>query len=66
MSRLVNLEVATTEVLDRCPFCGRDYARMCKDHPADFYFYVQCKCCYARTASEYDEKSAARNWNRRK
>lgn len=59
-------EVSTSIELRECPFCGRHYAAMCKDHPADFYFYVQCKCCYARTAREYDEKSAARNWNRRK
>ncbi len=58
--------VATNEELNRCPFCGRDYAQMCKDHPTDFYFYVKCGCCGARTACEYDEKEAARNWNRRK
>ena len=58
-------EVATDEELDACPFCGRYYARMYKDHPTDFYFYVRCGCCGARTQSEYSEKEAANRWNMR-
>ena len=60
------MEVATTIELEPCPFCGRRYAQMCKDHPTDFYFYVKCWCCGARTQSEYTEEEAARRWNRRK
>ena len=59
-------QVPTTEELERCPFCGRGYAEMHKDHLTDFYFYVQCGCCGARTQSEYSEKEAARRWNTRK
>ena len=60
------MEVSTTIDLAPCPFCGRYYARMYKDHPTDFYFYVRCWCCGARTQSEYSEEEAAKNWNRRK
>ena len=59
------MEVHTTIELDPCPFCGRHHARMCKDHPADFYFYVKCQYCGARTQSEYSEEEAAYRWNRR-
>jgi Lar family restriction alleviation protein len=60
------MEVSTTIELESCPFCGRHYAQMCKDHPTDFYFFVKCWRCGARTQSEYTEEMAARRWNRRK
>lgn len=60
------MEVPTTIELEPCPFCGKHSARMYKDHPTDFYFYVMCWRCHARTASEYTEEEAAKNWNRRK
>lgn len=60
------MEVSTTIELAPCPFCGRHYARMYKDHLTDFCFYVKCWCCGAQTQSEYSEEGAAKNWNRRK
>lgn len=59
------MEVATSIKLAECPFCGQNRAGMYKDHPTDFYFYVKCKYCGVRTASEYSEEEAAKNWNRR-
>lgn len=59
------MEVSTTIKLEPCPFCG-GLATMNKDHPTDFYFYVMCWKCHARTCSEYTEEEAAKNWNRRK
>ena len=32
---------------------------MNKDHPTDFYFFVRCWCCGARTQSEYTEEELA-------
>lgn len=58
-------QITTTEELDSCPFCGRHYACMWKDHPTDFYFFVKCACCGARTQAEQSEKEAARRWNMR-
>lgn len=60
------IEVATNEELQACPFCGHFRAAMYKDHPTDFYFFVKCKSCGVRTASEYSEKEAANNWNKRR
>ena len=58
------MEVHTTIELEPCPFCkGR--ATMNKDHPTDFYFFVKCWRCGARTQSEYTEEEAARRWNGR-
>lgn len=59
-------EVGTSIELRECPFCGRHRAHMYKDHPTDFYFFVKCNYCGARTASEYTEETAACNWNIRK
>jgi Lar family restriction alleviation protein len=58
-------ETVTTEELRECPFCGKLRAAMYKDHPTDFYFFVRCKVCGARTQSEYTEEEAAKQWNRR-
>ena len=60
------MEIPTTIELEPCPFCGRHYAQMCKDHPTGFYFFVKCRKCGARTQSEYTEEEAACRWNRRK
>ena len=59
-------EVATNIELEPCPFCGHHRASMYKDHPTDFYFFVRCKICDARTRAEYDEETAAKRWNRRR
>ena len=59
-------EVDTSIKLRECPFCGKYRARMYKDHPTDFYFFVRCKLCGARTQPEYTEEEAAKRWNRRK
>ncbi len=47
-----------------CPFCGGP-AEMCKDHPTDFYYYVKCVLCRARTGVECTEEDAAKRWNGR-
>ena len=59
-------EISTTEELRECPFCGRHRAAMYKDHLTDFYFFVRCKLCGARTQPEYTEEEAAHRWNRRR
>lgn len=52
----MNIKLAT------CPFCSGP-AEMCKDHPTDFYFYVKCRFCGARTRAERTEEEAAQRWN---
>lgn len=51
--------------LEPCPFCGARYPRLMRDGICDFYYYVKCCNCGARTGIEYTEELAVKNWNRR-
>lgn len=51
--------------IKHCPFCGCMHPRIEVEGVCDFYFYVRCPICGARTRSEYTEEEAKQNWNRR-
>lgn len=51
--------------LEDCPFCGCRYPRIEREGVCDFYYYVKCSICGARTTSECTEDAAADRWNRR-
>ena len=51
--------------LEPCPFCGARYPRLMREGVCDFYYFVKCCTCGARTCSEYTEELAVKDWNRR-
>lgn len=51
--------------LEPCPFCGSHNVLIRKEGMCDFYYYVRCNSCGAKTSSEYTEENAAANWNKR-
>lgn len=48
-----------------CPFCGCIRPQLERDGVCDFYYYVRCPICGARTPGEYTEEAAAKRWNSR-
>lgn len=49
-----------------CPFCGSKYMSIiCKKGITQRHYHVLCMGCGATGAESYNEKGAARAWNRR-
>lgn len=51
--------------LKPCPFCGCRFPKIQTDGVCDYYYYVRCPICGARTASDMLSDEAERNWNKR-